>query len=109
MIRAAVLTVSDRSAAGTREDRSGPVAVAALRDAGFSCDEALIIPDGADSVERAITAQVLAGVRLIVTTGGTGLGPRDETPEGTSRVLTRPVPGSRRSCGASAPRRCPPA
>ncbi|GAA0483083.1 MULTISPECIES: MogA/MoaB family molybdenum cofactor biosynthesis protein [Microbacterium] len=93
MIRAAVLTVSDRSAAGTREDRSGPVAVAALRDAGFSCDEALIIPDGADSVERAITAQVLAGVRLIVTTGGTGLGPRDETPEGTSRVLTRPIPG----------------
>ena len=85
MIRAAVLTVSDRSAAGTREDRSGPVAVAALRDAGFSCDEALIIPDGADSVERAITAPVLAGVR--------GLGPRDETPEGPSRVLTRPIPG----------------
>ena len=50
--RAAVITVSDRSAAGERADSSGPVAVAALREAGFDCDDATIVPDGADSVER---------------------------------------------------------
>jgi molybdenum cofactor synthesis domain-containing protein len=90
---AAVITVSDRSASGEREDASGPVAVAALREAGFSCDDAVIVPDGADSVERALSAFIEAGVRLIVTSGGTGVGPRDETPEGTSRVLTRELPG----------------
>ena len=71
-IRAAVITVSDRSASGERADASGPVAVAALRDAGFECDEAVIVSDGADSVERALSAFVEAGVSLIVTTGGTG-------------------------------------
>src|SRR6478735_10684302 len=90
---AAVITVSDRSASGEREDASGPVAVAALREAGFSCDDAVVVPDGADSVERALSAFIEAGVRLIVTSGGTGVGPRDETPEGTSRVLTREGPG----------------
>ena len=91
--RAAVITVSDRSAAGEREDASGPVAVQALRDAGFACEDAVIVADGADSVERALSAYVEAGVRLIVTTGGTGVGPRDATPEGTARLLTREVPG----------------
>jgi molybdenum cofactor synthesis domain-containing protein len=90
---AVVITVSDRSAAGEREDASGPVAVAALREAGFSCDDATIVADGADSVERALWAFIEAGAQLIVTTGGTGVSPRDETPEGTARVLTRAVPG----------------
>ncbi|WJL96302.1 MogA/MoaB family molybdenum cofactor biosynthesis protein [Microbacterium sp. ET2] len=93
MHTAAVITVSDRSAAGTRADESGPLAVAALREAGFDCDEAVVVSDGADSVERALTAQVLAGVKLVITTGGTGVGPRDATPEGTARVLTREIPG----------------
>ncbi|GAA1963129.1 MogA/MoaB family molybdenum cofactor biosynthesis protein [Microbacterium deminutum] len=91
--RAAVITVSDRSAAGIRDDRSGPVAVAALHDAGFGCDDAVVVPDGADSVERALSAFIEAGMQLIVTTGGTGVGPRDATPEGTLRVLTRQLPG----------------
>jgi molybdenum cofactor synthesis domain-containing protein len=93
MTRAAVITVSDRSSAGERSDESGPVAVAALRDAGFDCADAVVVPDGADSVERALQAEIVAGVKLIVTTGGTGVGPRDETPEGTLRVVTRQVPG----------------
>lgn len=93
MHRAAVITVSNRSAAGVRDDTSGPVAVAALRDAGFACDDAVVVPDGADSVERALSAFVEAGVQLIVTTGGTGVGPLDATPEGTARVITREVPG----------------
>lgn len=93
MTRAAVITVSDRSAAGARSDESGPVAVAALREAGFDCADPVVVPDGADSVERALQAEIVAGVKLIVTTGGTGVGPRDETPEGTRRVLTREIPG----------------
>lgn len=93
MTRAAVVTVSDRSAAGDRPDESGPIAVAALREAGFDCADAVVVPDGADSVERALQAEIVAGVKLIVTTGGTGVGPRDETPEGTRRVVTREVPG----------------
>lgn len=93
MSRAAVITVSDRSAAGERADASGPIAVAALREAGFDCADAIVVPDGADSVERALTAEVVAGVKLIVTSGGTGVAPRDQTPEGTARVVTREIPG----------------
>ena len=90
---AVVITVSDRSAAGVREDVSGPVAVEALRAGGFVCDDALVVPDGAVSVEAALRAALGSGARLIVTTGGTGLSPRDETPEGTARVIQRSVPG----------------
>ncbi|HKP07461.1 MAG TPA: MogA/MoaB family molybdenum cofactor biosynthesis protein [Microbacterium sp.] len=93
MTRAAVVTVSDRSSAGSRTDASGPIAVAALREAGFDCADAVVVPDGADSVERALTAEVVAGVKLIITTGGTGVSPRDQTPEGTARVVTRQIPG----------------
>jgi len=88
-----VITVSDRSAAGLREDRSGPAAVEALRAGGFVCGDAVVVPDGADSVESALRAAVTEGARLIVTTGGTGVSPRDVTPEGTARVITREVPG----------------
>lgn len=91
--RAAVITVSDRAAAGVREDAAGPVAVAALREAGYECPDAVVVADGADSVERALSAEILAGAKLVVTTGGTGVGPRDETPEGTLRVITREIPG----------------
>ncbi len=92
-VRAVVITVSDRSAAGTRDDRSGPVAVAALHDAGYSCEAAVVVPDGADSVAGALRTALAGGARLIVTTGGTGLSPRDLTPEGTRAVLTREIPG----------------
>ena len=91
--RAAVITVSDRTSAGTRSDASGPIAVAGLRDAGFECSDPIVVPDGAESVELALRAALADGARLIVTSGGTGVGPRDATPEGTARVLTREVPG----------------
>lgn len=93
MIPAAVLTVSDRSAAGVRADSAGPVAVRALRDTGFACADATVIPDGADAVEHALRELLDAGIRLIITSGGTGVGPRDETPEGTTRVIDRHLPG----------------
>lgn len=93
MPHAVVITVSDRSAAGSRPDASGPIAVAAIREAGFSCEDAVIIADGADSVEAALRSALAAGAQLIVTSGGTGVAPRDATPEGTTRVLERELPG----------------
>lgn len=91
--RAAVITVSDRAAGGTAEDRSGPLAVELIRSGGFSCDDAVVVPDGAASVEEAVRSVIDAGAQLVITTGGTGVGPRDETPEGTAPVITRHVPG----------------
>lgn len=93
MPSAAVITVSDRAAAARRGDASGPVAVEALRAAGWVCPDPVVVPDGADAVEAALRAALAAGARLVVTSGGTGVGPRDRTPEGTARVLSRTLPG----------------
>lgn len=90
---ARVITVSDRSAAGLREDRGGPLAVSLLREAGFDCADPVVVPDGVDSVETALRAAIAAGPGLVVTTGGTGIAPTDRTPEGTARVLDRDLPG----------------
>ncbi|QTX03863.1 MogA/MoaB family molybdenum cofactor biosynthesis protein [Agromyces archimandritae] len=92
MEAARVVTVSDRSARGERPDATGPVLVARLREAGWDAAGALV-PDGADSVRAAIAEAVASGARLVVTTGGTGIGPRDETPEGTAPLLARTLPG----------------
>lgn len=89
---AAVVTVSDRCSAGLREDRSGPLAVGLVEAAGFVATRR-VVPDGADSVAAAVRAVLDAGARLVVTTGGTGVGPRDRTPEGTRGVLDRELPG----------------
>ena len=84
------MVVSDRSAAGLREDRSGPVARERLEAAGFTVD-VRVVPDGAASVTAAIDAA--NGSDVIVTSGGTGVSPRDETPEGTRPRLARELPG----------------
>ena len=91
-VGAVVITVSDRSAAGEREDLSGPVAAGLLAAAGFA-PEVVVVPDGAASVEAALRTALASGARLVVTSGGTGVGPRDRTPEGTRAVLDREVPG----------------
>lgn len=91
-LRAAVVTVSDSVSAGTNEDVSGPVAVELLQSIGFRVDAPTVVPDGIESVEG-VLRQLAASVDLVVTTGGTGLSPRDLTPEATSNVIDRPIPG----------------
>lgn len=91
--RAEVITVSDRAAAGSTTDTSGPAIATLLQEAGYACGDPTVISDGADSVEQALLEAIRSGARLVITTGGTGIGPRDETPEGTDRVITRHLPG----------------
>jgi molybdopterin adenylyltransferase len=88
---AAVLTVSDGVAAGEREDRSGDVLAELLAGEGFEVTRR-VVPDDADGVAAAIR-DLAAGARLVLTTGGTGLAPRDVTPEATLGVVERVAPG----------------
>jgi len=91
-LRAVVITVSDRVSAGEAEDRSGPAAAAILGDLGFET-EVRVTPDGVESVESALRRAIGDASALVVTTGGTGMSPRDLTPEATRRVIEREAPG----------------
>jgi molybdenum cofactor synthesis domain-containing protein len=90
---AKILTVSDGVVHGAREDRSGAAVDAHLRANGFAIDDRLVVADGIESVARALRALADGWAGLLVTTGGTGFGPRDLTPEGTRAVLDREAPG----------------
>jgi molybdenum cofactor synthesis domain-containing protein len=92
MIKALAVTVSNRASAGVYEDRSGPVLVRLLAEAGCEVDGPLVIPDG-EAVETALRKAAGDGYDVIVTTGGTGLTPGDLTPEMTRRVIDREIPG----------------
>ncbi len=91
-MKAGVLTVSDRVSRGEAADRSGPRAAELLAGRGFEA-EVRVVPDGVESIEAALRAFLSEGVSLIVTTGGTGFGVRDLTPEATELVIERRAPG----------------
>jgi molybdopterin adenylyltransferase len=91
-IVAAVLTVSDGVTHGTRADESGDVAEAMLAAAGFDVTAREVVPDERSAIEEALR-RLASAHRLVVTTGGTGFGPRDVTPEATRAVLERDAPG----------------
>src|SRR5438477_2518170 len=95
---AKVLVVSDGVHEGTREDRAGPKVVARLVEAGWAVIEHQITPDGIDEVAFALRDLVAGFTGLVVTTGGTGFGPRDLTPEGTRMVIDREAPGLAEAC-----------
>ena len=92
MIRARVITCSDAAARGEREDRSGPAVRELLRLQGYDA-EIVVVPDDEELIAAAIVEATDAGIRLVVTTGGTGIAARDVTPEATLRVCERVIPG----------------
>ncbi len=87
-----VIVASNRAAAGVYADETGPLIVAALREAGFDTAEPVVARDG-EPVGRAISEALESGARVVVTTGGTGLTPTDLTPEVTRPLLDREIPG----------------
>ncbi|WP_007514974.1 MULTISPECIES: MogA/MoaB family molybdenum cofactor biosynthesis protein [Pseudofrankia] len=91
--RASVVTVSDRAFRGSYPDRSGPVLAEGLAGMGFAVDGPTVVPDERAQIVAALRTAIAAGADLVVTTGGTGLAPRDVTPEATADVIERAVPG----------------
>jgi molybdenum cofactor synthesis domain-containing protein len=92
-LSAKVLTVSDGVVHGTRDDVSGRALVTQLGDAGFDVVEHRVTADGTDEVASALREMCAGFAGLIVSTGGTGFAPRDQTPEGTRLVIEREAPG----------------
>ena len=92
-LQAKVLTVSDGVVAGTRVDASGAALVDVLVAHGFDVVATEVVADGADSVADALRRLCDGFSGLVVSTGGTGFAPRDETPEGTRQIIEREAPG----------------
>ena len=95
-----MVVASNRAAAGVYADETGPLIVAWLREQGFTCEDAAVVPDG-EPVGEAVRSAVAAGARAVLTTGGTGLTPTDRTPEVTAALLDREVPGIAESIRAA--------
>jgi molybdopterin adenylyltransferase len=92
-LRAKVLTVSDGVAEGTRDDASGRALAEQLTQAGYELLDRRVCADGVEPVAAALRDMTEGFAGLVVTTGGTGFGPRDLTPEGTRAVIEREAPG----------------
>jgi molybdopterin adenylyltransferase len=93
MIRARVITCSDGVSRGVREDKSGPALREILTRNGYQVDRVVVVPDDVNEIALAIADAIDAEIRLVATTGGTGIAPTDVTPEATLRVCDRVIPG----------------
>ena len=93
MVSVGIITVSDRSSKGLRDDLSGPAIRQWAERMGFSVQRELVVPDEFDDIKKSLIELSDAGINLILTTGGTGFAPRDVTPEATAAVLEKPAPG----------------
>ncbi|HEU0087303.1 MAG TPA: MogA/MoaB family molybdenum cofactor biosynthesis protein [Pseudonocardiaceae bacterium] len=99
--RALVVIVDDRVVHGEHEDVTGPLVTELLEEAGFVVDGSVIVAGEAVDIRNALNTAVIGGVDLVVTVGGTGVSPRDVTPDATAGVLDRPVPGIAEAIRAS--------
>lgn len=106
LARAVVITVSDSRTAGARPDTSGPALAERLRASGFEVDGPHLVPDEQPLIEAALRRFALPG-HLVVTTGGTGIAPRDVTPEATRAVCDRLLDGFAERMRAAGERRTP--
>jgi len=88
-----VITISDRVSAGQMEDQSGPALIRLLTAAQFEASGPEVVPDDKQRISDAIVSAAANGADVVITTGGTGLGPRDVTPQATSAVIDFEVPG----------------
>ncbi len=91
-LRAAVITVSDEVASGADADRGGPVAFALLGELGWDVVTA-VVPDDAGAIVAAVRSAIAGGARVVLASGGTGIGPRDHTPEAIRGMLAFEIPG----------------
>lgn len=99
--RALVVVVDDRPARGVAEDHSGPLVTELLAEAGFVVDGVVVVAADEVEIRNALNTAVIGGVDLVVSVGGTGVTPRDVTPEATRGVLDREVPGIAEALRAS--------
>lgn len=91
--RALVVVVDDRRARGVEEDHSGPLVTELLIEAGFVVDGVVVVPSEVTEIRKALNTAVIGGVDLVVSVGGTGVNPRDVTPEATVAILDRELLG----------------
>ena len=99
--RALVVVVDDRVVHGERGDATGPLVTELLEEAGFVVDGSVVVAGESVDIRNALNTAVIGGVDLVVTVGGTGVSPRDVTPDATAGVLDRPIPGIAEAIRAS--------
>jgi molybdopterin adenylyltransferase len=108
MITAAVLTISDKGAAGQREDESGALVADMLAKAGYAVEKQDVVPDDEQKIAKCLIDWVdREGIRLIVTTGGTGVSPTDVTPEAMLKVIEFQIPGMAEAMRAESMKKTP--
>ena len=99
--RAFVVVVNDRAVHGEHEDTTGPLVTELLKEAGFVVNGSVVVAGESVGIRNALNTAVIGGVDLVVTVGGTGVSPRDVTPDATAGVLDRPIPGIAEAIRAS--------
>ena len=92
-IQVGIITVSDRAAAGQYDDLGGPLLREAVDGYGWLVSGETVVTDDKEQIQRAIREQIAKGVHLVLTTGGTGVAPRDVTPEAVKEIADRELPG----------------
>jgi molybdenum cofactor synthesis domain-containing protein len=105
--RAAVITASNRSSRGEREDTSGHLLADRLRELGCVVGDVTVVPDDVPAIQAALRAALASGADVVITTGGTGVTPTDVTPEATRPLLEREVPGIAEAIRLAARERVP--